>query len=128
MDTRRQNKNESDTDITPVVIYDDSHADGEYYALDETWIEIPSYLSSKDRIGVHFTNANKEIRLFVGLTTDVEVITLANNCKLFNRKHWIELRRKRGINKYKPLNVDKNGTIWIGEQKYGTNFRIFVKS
>lgn len=127
MANENKNKNESDTDIKQVVVYDDSDASGEYYALDETWTEIQSYLSGKDRLGVKSKNAYKEIRLFVGLTDDAEVITLENNCKLFDRKYWIELRRKRGINKHKPLRVDKNGTIWIGENRYGTNYRVYVK-
>jgi hypothetical protein len=130
MTNTKQNQTESqstDTDINNVVIYDDSGASGEYYTLDETWSEIPCYPSGKYRIGVTVEYAHKEVRLFVGMRKNATIITLENDYKLFDRKDWIELRRKRGINKYKPLSVDKNGTIWIGENQHGTDYRVFVK-
>lgn len=126
MAAMKPKKTDNDTDINNVVVYDDSEASGEYYTLDDTWIEVTNHPSGKLRIGVGRHNAHKEIRMYIGLNKNANVITLSNNYKLFDRKNWIELRRKRGENKHKPLSVDKNGTIWVGED-HGAVYRVYIK-
>ena len=118
----------SDSGINQIVTYDDSEADGEYYTLDESWTEIPNYRSDKYRLGVGLQYAYTEVRLFAGINENSSIKILENKYQLFDRKDWIELRRKRGNNKYKPLSVDKNGTIWIGDKQYGASYRVFIKS
>jgi hypothetical protein len=117
----------TDRNKNNIVVFDDSNASGEFFTLDDSWIEIPSYKSGDNRLGVHRKNAYKQVRLFVALNDDAKVIILENNYMLFDRKNWMELRKIRGKDKFKPLTVDKNGTIWIGDKYNGANFRIYIK-
>jgi hypothetical protein len=117
----------TDPDKNNIVVLDDSEASDEYYTLGPSWVEIPSYRSGELRLGIHRKNAYKTVRLFAALTGDATIKILENNYISFDRKKWMELRQKRGKDKFKPLSVDKNGTIWIGDKYNGTNFRVFIK-
>jgi hypothetical protein len=131
MDELNKNKSKNsshDTGIKQVVTYDDSEATGEFYTLDDSWVEIPNYKSDKYRLGVGSKYSNTKVRLFVCINTNCNIKIVENKYLLFDRNDWIELRCKRGDNKYKPLSVDKNGTIWIGEKQHGTSYRVYIKS
>jgi hypothetical protein len=117
----------ADPDKNNIVVLDDSEASDEYYTLGSSWIEIPCYKSGEFRLGIHRENAYKQVRLFATKNNDAKVIILENNYMLFDRKNWMELRKKRGIDKFKPLSADKNGTIWIGDNYNGANFRVYIK-
>ena len=47
---------------------------------------------------------------------------------MFSRAGWSEIRRVRGENKGLPLEVNTNGTVWIGDRARGKqNFKIFIR-
>jgi hypothetical protein len=106
--------------------FDDSNAYGEYFSLDlNLWEELNYSIDEHKRINVSRQHAGKEIRIFIQNNEPGEFKTV-DNIIMFSRARWSELRRVRGENKGLPLEVNANGTIWIGDRAEGT-IKIFIR-
>lgn len=109
-----------------IVRYDDSNAEGEYYTLDGSWQEIENHRIDKNRIGVGRGYGGNEARVYI----QIGRLGTTKQCEdymMFDRKEWIELRKSRGVGKYKPMKIDENGTIWTGVPYNGCNIRVFIR-
>lgn len=107
--------------------FDDSQAYGEYFSLDlNLWEELNHSIDEHKRINVSRQHAGKEIRLFIQNNETGEFKTV-DNIIMFSRAGWSELRRVRGENKGLPLEVNANGTIWIGDRAEQGNIKIFIR-
>ena len=99
---------------------------GEYFSLDlNSWEELNYSIDEHKRINVSRQHAGKEIRLFVQ-NNETGEFKIVDNIIMFSRAGWSELRRVRGENKGLPLEVNTNGTIWIGDRAEGT-IKIFIR-
>lgn len=115
-----------------IAKYDDSTAVGKYYALDlDVWTEVEHRVTSDKRLGIGRESAGEETAIFVKVEQNDDTFTVKDEngreFLFFNRKNWIELRKVKGVDKYKPMQVSENGTIWIGESFKGCEFRVFTK-
>lgn len=115
-----------------IAKYDDSTAVGKYYALDlDVWTEVEHRVTSDKRLGIGRESAGEETAIFVKVGQNDDTFTVKDEngreFLFFNRKNWIELRKVKGVDKYKPMQVSENGTIWIGESFKGCEFRVFTK-
>lgn len=111
-----------------IVKYDDSKADGEYFTLDlETWNEIESHVIDENRIGVGRNNGLKDSRIFIQIGKQ-GITKTCDKYLMFCRRDWIELRKARGDDKYQPMQISKNGTVWVGESYIPCKLRVFIKS
>ena len=115
-----------------IAKYDDSTAVGKYYALDlDVWTEVEHRVTSDKRLGIGRESAGEETAIFVKIGQNDDTFTVKDEngreFLFFNRKNWIELRKVKGVDKYKPMQVSENGTIWIGESFKGCEFRVFTK-
>lgn len=111
-----------------IVKYDDSKADGEYFTLDlETWNEIESHVIDENRIGVGRNNGLKESRIFIQIGNQ-GITKTCDKYLMFCRRDWIELRKARGDDRYQPMQISKNGTVWVGESYILCKLRVFIKS
>lgn len=54
-------------------------------------------------------------------------LKVVDNIIMFDRSEWAELRRVRGGNRGLPLDVNQNGTIWIGDRFLNKDLKIFVR-
>ncbi len=107
--------------------FDDSQAYGEYFSLDlDLWEELNYSLDEHKRINVSRQHAGKEIRIFIQNNETGEFKTV-DNIIMFSRAEWSELRRVRGENKGLPLEVNANGTIWIGDRAEQGKMKIFTR-
>jgi hypothetical protein len=80
----------------------------------------------KNRIGVGRGYGGNEARIYV----QIGKLGTTKQCEdylMFDRKEWIELRKSRGVGKYKPMKIDENGTIWTGVPYNGCNIRVFIR-
>ncbi|MGI5841597.1 MAG: hypothetical protein ACOX6N_05270 [Patescibacteria group bacterium] len=99
-----------------IFCFDDSNAYGEYFSLDlNLWEELNYTIDDHKRINVSRQHAGKEIRLFIQNGEAVDFKTV-DNIIMFSRAGWSELRRVRGENQGLPLEVNANGTVWIGDR------------
>jgi len=107
-----------------IFCFDDSNAYGEYFSLDlNLWEELNYTIDDHKRINVSRQHAGKEIRLFIQNGEAVDFKTV-DNIIMFSRAGWAELRRVRGENRGLPLEVNANGTVWIGDRAQ-EKFKIF---
>lgn len=130
--------------------FDDSQAYGEYFSLGlGAWDELVFTIDEHKRINLGRTHAGENVRLFIqkdfesllnellkeGLTRE-QIKEFYNNEKdpkitdsliSFNRRIWSELRRVRGEDRGLPLEVNTNGTIWIGDRAEQGNIKIFIR-
>jgi len=118
--------------LKSIAKYDDSTAVGKYYALDlDVWTEVEHRVTSDKRLGIGRESAGEETAIFVKVGQNDDMFTVKDEngreFLFFNRKNWIELRKVKGVDKYKPMQVSENGTIWIGESFKGCEFRVFTK-
>jgi hypothetical protein len=118
--------------LKSIAKYDDSTAVGKYYALDlDVWTEVEHRVTSDKRLGIGRESAGEETAIFVKVEQNDDTFTVKDEngreFLFFNRKNWIELRKVKGVDKYKPMQVSENGTIWIGESFKGCEFRVFTK-
>jgi hypothetical protein len=110
-----------------VTKYDDSQAEGEYFSLDlNKWSEIENHWIDKNRIGAGRDYGKRETKVFIP-NDDKAKIKICEQFILFDRKNWIELRKSRGEDKFKNLKITKEGTIWLGDEYYGRNPKIFIR-
>jgi hypothetical protein len=97
----------------------------------DVWVEIEHHITSDTRLGIGRDTAGEETVIFVQVEEDGETFTVKDEngreFLFFDRKYWIELRKMRGTDKYRPMQVSENGTIWIGESYKDCNFRVFTK-
>ena len=130
--------------------FDDSNAYGEYFSLDlNVWEELSFSIDEHKRINIGRSQAGEKVRLFVLKDFETfleemlkesfdreEIEKLYNKFKEpvitddmigFNRRVWVDLRRVRGENRGQPLEVNANGTIWIGDRAEPGNTRIFTR-
>lgn len=130
--------------------FDDSNACGEYFSLDlNIWEELDYSVDEHKRINVGRSRSREKIRLFI--LKDFETVlkemledgfdrkqienfyNQAKEPKItdeligFNRRVWSDLRRVRGENRGQPLEVNPNGTIWIGDRAEQGNIKIFTR-
>lgn len=109
-----------------IFCFDDSNAYGEYFSLDlNLWEELDFSIDEHKRINVSRQHAGKEVRLFIQ-TSEGEFKTV-DNLIMFSRAGWSELRRVRGENRGLPLEVNANGTIWIGDRAEPGQIKIFIR-
>lgn len=118
--------------IKRIVKYDDSTAFGKFYVLDlDVWAETEHHITSDTRLGIGRDTAGAETAIFIQVGKDGETFKVPDEngreFLFFNRRDWIELRKTKGADKYKPMFVSENGTIWIGKSFKGCNFRVFTK-
>jgi hypothetical protein len=118
--------------LKSIAKYDDSTAVGKYYALDlDVWTEVEHRVTSDKRLGIGRESAGEETAIFVKVGQNDDTFTVKDEngreFLFFNRKNWMELRKVKGVDKYKPMQVSENGTIWIGESFKGCEFRVFTK-
>ena len=118
--------------IKRIVKYDDSTSVGKYYSLNlDVWTETEHHITSDTRLGIGRDTAGEETAIFIQVEQNGEpFITMDNNGREFlnfDRKSWIELRKMKGVDKFKPMLVSENGTIWVGESFKDCNFRVFTK-
>jgi len=118
--------------IKRVAKYDDSTSTGKFYALDlDVWAETEHRITSDKRLGIGRDTAGAETAIFIQVGHDGETFKIHDDngreFLFFNRRNWIELRKMKGTDKYKPMFVSENGTIWIGESFKGCNIRVFTK-
>jgi len=118
--------------LKSIAKYDASTAVGKYYALDlDVWTEVEHRVTSDKRLGIGRESAGEETAIFVKVGQNDDMFTVKDEngreFLFFNRKNWIELRKVKGVDKYKPMQVSENGTIWIGESFKGCEFRVFTK-
>jgi len=118
--------------LKSIAKYDDSTAVGKYYALDlDVWTEVEHRVTSDKRLGIGRESAGEETAIFVRVGQNGDTFTVEDEngreFLFFNRNSWIELRKVKGVDKYKPMQVSENGTIWIGESFKGCEFRVFTK-
>lgn len=130
--------------------FDDSKACGEYFSLDRNvWEEVNFSIDEHKRINIGRPQAGEKVRVFIlkdfetfqeeilkeGFDRE-EIEKLYNKFKEpavtdeligFNRRVWVDLRRVRGENRGQPLEVNANGTIWIGDRAEPGNVRIFTR-
>jgi len=147
---RTTHYNCSDMAKKDLFCFDDSQADGEYFSLGlKTWKESEFTIDEHKRINVGRTHAGENVRLFIqkdfetllnelskeGLTLE-QIEEFYNNEKdpkitdcliSFNRRIWSELRRVRGESRGLPLEVNTNGTIWIGDRAEQEKIKIFER-
>lgn len=110
-----------------IICFDDSNAYGEYFSLDlDLWEELNYSIDEHKRINVSRHHAGKEIRLFIQ-TDETAEFKKVDNIIMFSRAGWSELRRVRGENRGLPLEVNTNGTIWIGDRAEQGNIKIFIR-
>lgn len=130
--------------------FDDSNAYGEYFSLDlNVWEELSFSIDEHKRINIGRPQAGEKVRLFVLKDFETfleemlkesfdreEIEKLYNKFKEpvitddmigFHRRVWSDLRRVRGENRGEPLEVNANGTIWIGDRAEPGNVRIFTR-
>jgi len=129
--------------------YDDSNACGEYFSLDsDLWEEASFSIDEHKRINVGRSQAGENVRIFIlkdfeiflhemldeGMTyeqikelyNDLKEPTITDDLIGFNRRVWSELRRVRGENRGRPLEVNANGTIWVGDRAGQGELKIFI--
>ena len=110
-----------------IFCFDDSNAYREYFSLDlNSWEELNYSIDEHKRINVSRQHAGKEIRLFVQNNETGEFKTV-DNIIMFSRAGWSEIRRVRGENKGLPLEVNTNGTVWIGDRAEQGKIKIFTR-
>ena len=110
-----------------IFCFDDSSAYGEYFSLDlNLWEELNHSIDEHKRINVSRQHAGKEIRLFIQNNETGEFKTV-DNIIMFSRAGWSELRRVRGESRGLPLEVNTNGTIWIGDRAEQGKIKIFTR-
>ena len=110
-----------------IFCFDDSNAYGEYFSLDlNLWEELNYSIDEHKRINVSRQHAGKEIRLFIQ-NNETGGFKIVDNIIMFSRAGWSELRRVRGENKGLPLEVNANGTIWIGDRAEQGKIKIFTR-
>jgi len=110
-----------------IYCFDDSQSLGEFLTLDTNlWEQIDYTFDDQKRINIGRPQYLKCIRVYIqrgerGTSHEI------SNYILLDRKEWAELRRVRGKTKGLPLDINNNGTLWIGD-RFGTcNFKIFVR-
>ncbi|MFA6876056.1 MAG: hypothetical protein WCQ87_05435 [Parabacteroides sp.] len=109
-----------------IICFDDSNAYGEYFSLDlDLWKELDYSVDEHKRINVGRQHAGHEIRLFIQ-TNVIDEFKIVDNIIMFSRAGWSELRRVRGENRGLPLEVNENGTIWIGDRAGQGKLKIFI--
>lgn len=130
--------------------FDDSNACGEYFSLDQNvWEEVDFSIDDHKRINIGRSQAGEKVRLFIlkdfetflkemlqaGFEKE-EIEKMYNKFKEpvitdeligFHRRVWSDLRRVRGDDRGQPLEVNSNGTIWIGDRAEPGNTRIFTR-
>lgn len=110
-----------------IFCFDDSNACGEYFSLDlNFWEELNYSIDEHKRINVSRQHAGKEIRLFIQ-SDETGEFKKVDNIIMFSRAGWSELRRVRGENRGLPLEVNANGTIWIGDRAEQGKIKIFTR-
>jgi hypothetical protein len=110
-----------------IFCFDDSNAYREYFSLDlNSWEELNYSIDEHKRINVSRQHAGKEIRLFVQ-NNETGGFKIVDNIIMFSRAGWSELRRVRGENKGLPLEVNANGTVWIGDRAEQGKIKIFTR-
>lgn len=110
-----------------IFCFDDSKAEGEYFSLDlNLWEEVTYSIDEQKRINIGRLHAAKDVRLFIQIRKKGELKTV-NNMIMFDRSEWAELRRVRGENRGLPLDVNQNGTIWIGDRFLNKDLKIFIR-
>lgn len=110
-----------------VYCFDDSNAEGEYSSLSSSiWKRIEHTVSHK-RINVGVDYLSKSVRVFVQKSKDVGEVKITDDEYKFDKKHWVELRMVRGESLGLPLEVQDNGTIWVGEKYSRSNLEVFAK-
>lgn len=133
-----------------IFCFDDSSAYGEYFSLGlEIWEELEFTIDEHKRINTGRTHAGDNVRLFIqkdfetllnellkeGLTREqIEIFynkekepKIIDHLISFNRRIWSELRRVRGESRGLPLEVNTNGTIWIGDRAEQGKIKIFTR-
>lgn len=130
--------------------FDDSTACGEYFSLDRNfWEEVNFSIDEHKRINIGRPQAGEKVRLFI--LKDFETFqedmlkegfdreeieklyikfkepVITEDLIGFNRRVWVDLRRVRGENRGQPLEVNSNGTIWIGDRAELGNVKIFTR-
>ncbi len=110
-----------------IICFDDSNAYGEYFSLDlDFWEELNYSIDEHKRINVGRQHAGKEVRLFIQ-TDETGEFKKIDNIIMVSRAGWSELRRVRGENRGLPLEVNANGTIWIGDRAEPGQIKIFIR-
>lgn len=133
-----------------IFCFDDSSAYGEYFSLGlEIWEELDFTIDEHKRINTGRPHAGENVRLFIKKDFETLLSELLNEeltleeiedfyknenepqitAKLisFNRRIWSELRRVRGESRGLPLEINTNGTIWIGDKAEKERIRIFTR-
>lgn len=123
---RTTHYNNLDMPKKDIICFDDSNACGEYFSLDlDIWEELSYSVDEHKRINVGRQRSGNEVRLFIK-TTEFGEFKTVDNIILFSRSGWAELRRVRGKDKGLPLEVNANGTLWIGDRAEFNKIKIFT--
>lgn len=123
---RTTHYNNLDMHKKDIVCFDDSNACGEYFSLDlDIWEELSYSIDEHKRINVGRQRSGNEVRLFIK-TSEFGEFKIVDNIILFSRSGWAELRRVRGKDKGLPLEVNANGTLWIGDRAEFNKIKIFT--
>ena len=115
-----------------IAKYDDSTSIGKFYSIElDTWVEAEFKITGDKRLGLGRELAGEETIIMVHVEQDGEPFKVHDDegreYIQFNRRNWIELRKMKGKDRYKPMFVSENGTIWVGETFKGCQFRVFTK-
>lgn len=115
-----------------IAKYDDSTSIGKFYSIElDTWVETEFKITGDKRLGLGRELAGEETIIMVRIEQNGEPFKVHDDegreYLQFNRRNWIELRKMKGKDRYKPMFVSENGTIWVGETFKGCQFRVFTK-
>jgi hypothetical protein len=115
-----------------IAKYDDSTSIGKFYSIElDTWVETEFKITGDKRLGLGRELAGEETIIMVRVEQNGEPFKVHDDegreYLQFNRRNWIELRKMKGKDRYKPMFVSENGAIWVGETFKGCQFRVFTK-
>lgn len=122
----RQYKVSGEALTKKVSRYDDSKSKGKYHTIDlNDWEEVDYWISDENRIGVGRPQGGKELTIFMQVDDEGKT----DRCEhylLFCKRHFIELRKLRGEDKFTEIIVPENGQIWVGSENIKRKLRVFV--